>query len=307
MITPDELARIVALQRVIQHAVAAPELAEIEQHKTEGYRALGVPARDGAALAESDTRRIVVYRKLVRGTLVDAVRAQIPRTAARLGDRYGALVDAWVETELPRSQVLRDVAYELAVWAEPQLRAEEPYLADLLRYELFEFDSHVAVDRNVVVSDELAADQIVAFSGSTRLARFDHAVHRLVDDVDDRTIPEAGRTGVLGYRDENGRFRQMVLTPMATAIVAEMLIEGQPLAAAVRRACTAESKPVTPRLLEAIGKVIEDLAQRGVILGGHRDGPPPPDPSPYFRWLYDAARGASPPASEGAGSPPAPS
>lgn len=295
MIHPEELARLVALQRVIQHAVAAPSPAAVEEHQRAAYRALGVGDRDGEHLAGADPRRILVYRKLVRGTLLDAARAQIPRTAARLGDRYRPLIDAWCEAELPRSQVLRDVAFELAVWAEPRLRAETPILADLMRYELFEFDSYVAVTSTPRVSDELGADQRVAFAGSVRLARFDHAVHRLPDDVEDRTIPEARPTGVLGYRDGDGRFRQMDLTPMATAILAEMLIGAQPLAAAVQRACDAAGKPPTPKLLEGIGKVIEDLAARGAILGGRLDPEPPPDPSPFFRWLYDAGRASFPP------------
>src|SRR5690606_20105553 len=94
------------------------------------------------------------------------------------------------------------------------------------------------------------------------------------------------------------RFRQMDLTPMATAILAEMLIAAQPLATAVQRACAAEQRPVTPKLLEAIGRVIEDLAERGAILGGRLEAAPPPDPSPFFRWLYDADAAAGRPGPE---------
>ena len=120
-----ELERLRAAQRVVQHAVAAREApGDILAARAEGWVSLGLDPRDAEALRavtpDGDVRRIAVYRRLVRHTLRDVIEAQIPRTVARLGEAFDRYTAAYFEEELPRSQILRDVAYEWAAWAAPR-------------------------------------------------------------------------------------------------------------------------------------------------------------------------------------------
>jgi len=288
--------RLLAAQRVLQHAVSTPEApADIIAAQQDGYPGIGLNPRDAAVLANTDHRRIGIYRSLVRFTLREAIELQTPRTIARLGEEaFEHYTRTYFETELPRSQILRDVAYEFAVWACPRWRADKalpPFLADLARYELLEFD--VGTARRVVDSSseeeahgaELAADEGVAFDGSTRLAHFDYAVHKLPEEADDRSEAEHRSTTLLAYRDADGRFRRMLITPLAGHICKRLMVDGQPLAKAVAQACEICGEPLSQRVIDGTALVLEDLAKRGVALGARRAQGPPPATSPFNNWL----------------------
>lgn len=280
------LARIDAAQHVIDHAVRAHDVEAIAVGLREGHPTLD--PRDAETLRATDPRRIRVYRNLVRQNLFDAIRNQLPRTHARMGDEaYARYVGLFCERELPRSQILRDVAFEFAVWASPQLdddRAVPDYLSDLARYELLEFDVHAAEDITVALSaDELVADAPVAFVSTARLGAFEHAVHQLPEDPADTTLPERRATGVFAYRDRAGDYRELDLTPLATAILGRLLGGTETFAEAVLNACAARAVSVDQQVIDGTSQVLADLAERGAVLGATAE--PPPAPSPYARWL----------------------
>ncbi len=298
--TEAELARLRAAQRVVQHAVAAREApADILAARAEGWSRLGLDPRDAEALRAvtpgGDVRRIAVYRRLVRHTLRDVLDAQIPRTVARLGEAFDRYTAAYFEEELPRSQILRDVAYEWAAWALPRWAddpAVPPYAGDLARWELCEFDVYTARKRlepegypPASLGEALAAEHGVAFDGSMRLCRLDHRVHELPDDPADETLPERGEARLLAYRDREGTFRRMTLTPIAFGILRALWRDGGSLAEAVRRACAEANHPIDQRVLDGTGEVLADLAERGVVLGALVIQDPPAPPSPFAHWL----------------------
>lgn len=283
----SERERLLAAQRVLRHAVSAEHDADIEAAQREGYARLGVDPADGAALAATDMRRIRVYRRLVRGTLRGAIENQLTLTAARMGDEaYRRHVALFAEEELPRSQVLRDVAYEFARWAAPRLRADAalpPYLADLARFELLEFDVHTAERKPVdTVGDELGADLAVAFDTTARVGSFVYAVHEMPPEG----APEARPAGVLAYRDAEGKYRQLDLTRLATAILGGLMIERRPFARAVAEACAALAVGIDQRVVDGTAELMADLAERGVVLGAADPAAPPSHPSPFFAWLF---------------------
>ena len=290
-----ERERLLAVQRVLQLQVRCEETAAIERERHQGSPSLSLHGDGAEHLRDADLRRVEVYRKLVRATLRSAIEREIPLAAARLGDAYRDWADRFIAEQAPVSQVLRDVAYEFVIWVTPKWRADPSvadYIPDLARYELFEFDVHTAQDsvEAVQVLAGLPPDQGVAFHGSARVARFDHAVHQLPDDVTDRTLPVKRPSGALGYRDADGRYRQMDLTPLATEILLALLVDAQPLAAAVQGACAALGLQPTPKVVEGTASVLSDLAERGVILGGRSLDPAPRPPSPHCHWL---ARGGA--------------
>lgn len=295
--TSAELGRLRALQRVVQHAVRSeagrPALEAAHAERFEGFE---LTPEDGATLASQPLGRLFVYRKMIRGTLHSAIGNELPKLRHRLGPkRYDRYFSAFLEAEATTSRVLRDVAYEFAAWAHPRL-VDDPevadFIPDLMRFELFEFDVYTGkrvLDPSLEVVDELAADRPVAFDGTVRIARFDHAVHRLKDFPANDAVPAAGPVGVLAYRDENNRYRQMDLTPLATSILAGMVLDNKPLAPAVQEACAAHEVDITQEVIEGTSQVLADLGERGAIRGAWATDVPREPPSPYFRWLFKVA------------------
>jgi len=295
--TGPELDRLRALQRVVQYAVRSNAgRTGLEAAHAKRFAGFELPPQDGETLSSQPVGRLHVYRKMIRGTLRSAIGNELPKLRHRLGyERYDRYFAAFLEAEATRSRVLRDVAYEFAVWVHPRLVADPEvaaFVPDLMRFELFEFDVYTGrrvLDPSLEVVEELPADRPVAFDGTVRIARFDHAVHRLKDIVTSDAIPMNEPTGVLAYRDGDNRYRQMDLTPLATSILAGMILDDKPLATAVREACAAHDAAITPEVIEGTSQVLADLAERGAIRGAWVHDVPKPPPSPYLRWLYEVA------------------
>jgi hypothetical protein len=278
---PRERERLASLQRLLQDVVKLASPAGLDE-----ILSRGLEPGDAAVLARTDPRRLLVYRKLVRGTLRDAVRRQIPRAAETLGtsafERYAAL---FCDEELPRSPILRDVAYELCAWAEPRWRADArlpAHLADLARYELCEFDVYTSPSRPHPEEQPLEAHRAVAFDDTVRLARFSHAVHRLEDD---REPAAREPTALLLYRDGEGEIARMELTAAASTLLARLLVEGEPLAGSVEHASLRHGEALDARMIESTAQLLADLAERGVVLGPRDPGPLEEPPSPFLSWL----------------------
>ncbi|WP_437709345.1 putative DNA-binding domain-containing protein [Sorangium sp. So ce448] len=136
---PPELA---ALERALQRSVTAPDGEALAADPRAWLARAGLEGPDLEAMAALPPKRLLLYRSLIRRGLTGAIRAGIPRTAARLGARFEADVARFIEAEPPRSRYLRDVAFEFVGFAalrwagDPEVPA---YLADLARHELAAF------------------------------------------------------------------------------------------------------------------------------------------------------------------------
>ncbi len=267
---PPEAESHRALLSAMTRLVRAPEAPTAIAGDARAWLAAGGVAPDDAArLADLGAHRLLVYRRHVRRTLVQAVQLEIPRTAARLGDAFGPWVDRWIEEEAPRSRYFRDVAFEFVAWAAPRWAEDArvpAYLGDLARHELVQFEVGCALDGEGGAS-EMALDRAVRFSPSTRLCRYDHAVHRLDAALDARDVPERTPTALLVYRDAEQEARFLELTPLAAAIL-ERLLQGKPLGEAVTGACEAAAVAVDPAVTGSTAALLGDLLERGAILGG---------------------------------------
>jgi hypothetical protein len=288
----DELARLASLERLLQRMVAidgGPQAIEALQKGN--FTGFDLDPRDAAALGTTDVRKLDVYRKLVRGTFVESARLEFPLAAARLGALYHEYVHEFCRAELPRSPILRDVAFELVAFALPLWHADPrvpPWLGDLARFELLDFAVHSAEqDPTPPASEELPADRPVRFDGSCRLGRFDWSVHDLPDDPNDKSEPERAPTALLLYRDRKNEVRRLTLTPLAARIVELLLIERLALGEAVRTACAREHRTLDSSVIEGISTVLADLGERGAVLGA--DDPNRPEKErAWLGWLYDA-------------------
>jgi hypothetical protein len=282
-----EAERYEALLAALQRMVRAPEAPDaLAADATAWLSAGGLGAGDAAQLAALGPNRLLVYRRHVRRALGRAVRQEIPRTAARLGDAFAIWVDRWIDEESPRSRYFRDVAFEMVAWAAPRWARDAgvpAYLGDLARHELVYFEVASAPDPPHDGGDpqtpgpagpepagdagEIALDRGVRFDPSTRLCRYAHAVHRLDAALDSRDVPVAEPTALLAYRDAEHDVRFLELTQLAAAIL-DRLLSGELLGRAVVAACEALAHPVDAAVTGSTAALLGDLVDRGVVTAG---------------------------------------
>ncbi|MFO0763077.1 MAG: putative DNA-binding domain-containing protein [Byssovorax sp.] len=268
----EERARLAGALATVQHLVRAPDAeARLAVDRAAFLAEGGAAPADRAHLAAAPDRRLLLYRKLVRGGLTRAIAIELPRTAARMGERFEAWIERFIEEEGPRSHYLRDVAFELLAWAAPRW-ADDPsvpgYLGDLARHELSGFDVAAAPeDPRGPSGEDLDLDRAVRFDRAARLHRYDHAVHLLLADLDARDEPPREPTALLAYRDAEHEVRYLALTPLAAAIV-ERLLGGATLRDGVMGGAAALGQPLDGAVLAGTAALLDDLRQRGVVLGG---------------------------------------
>lgn len=268
---PDDAARFPALLGAVASLVRAPGVEARIALDPEGFFVDGgLGAVDAASLAALGDRRLLVYRKLVRRGLAGAIRLEIPRTAARLGDAFEAWIERFIDEEAPRSHYLRDVAFELVAWAAPRWAADARvpcFLGDLARHELTGFEVGSAEDDRGPTGIDLDLDGVARFHGSVRLARYEHAVHRLLADEAARDVPAREPVALLAYRDAEHEVRYLELTPLAAAILDRLLL-GETLRSAVVGAAAALGEALGPEVLGGTARLLDDLVARGALLGG---------------------------------------
>jgi hypothetical protein len=229
----------------------------------------GVPALDAEALGES-SERLAVYRDLVRGNLLEALRLSIPRSMARLGPLFGEYFDRFLQEHAPRTHYLRDVTPELLGFCAPLWAADARVPAYIHELGLHE-SLHIEVSALPTlprghVAAPLALERGVAVGAALRLVHYRHAVHELPDDESDRTLPAERSVALLVYRSPEHEVRYLELTPLASGII-ERLLAGDTLGGAVQGAAAAAGSALTEAVLAGAAKLLADLAERGVIWG----------------------------------------
>lgn len=226
-------------------------------------------APDERAAIEAAPERFLVYRKLVRNTLRNAVALAIPRTLARLGPLFDEYFERFLAERGPRTHYLRDVTTELLDFVAPlwQTDARVPaWTHDLARHEALEIV--VASLGEAVVPRALGpldAERPLAFIEAVRVVRYAFAVHRLPASEDDRSAPLAEPTALFVYRDAEHDVRYLELTPLA-AVFVERLLAGESMKQALLGACArcgAEPSAALPGTAALLG----DLSARGALLG----------------------------------------
>lgn len=264
--------------RAMQRAMVAACFGRIpEERVTAGLRELlsenGVGDEDVQAIVGASPR-FWLYRRLVRGNLLDIVHRMMPRARARINEAaagaFDAVVDAFLDEVGPRTHHLRDVPTEVLAWASPRWTADPAvprYAIDLAVYELAEFQMGVAVaPAEAPPVSDVVVDRPLSFAETKRLLTLDHAVHELPEAIADRTAPREERTHLLAYRDAADVVRFLHLTPLAAAIL-ERLFAAQTLAEALPAACASEGTTLSDGILADTASLLADLAERGVFLG----------------------------------------
>lgn len=232
----------------------------------------GVEGDDLDAIEAVGAERFLVYRSLVQNRMRNTIADFIERTTARLGMKRlrGDFAD-WMEQTAAHSPYLRDVPAEFVAWVAPRWLEDDAvpnYLVDLAQHELLEYD--IRNDHRGGESPtglDLALDKPLRFDGAARLMTYDYAVHKMSAEVDDTEPPEEVSSRLLVYRDPNAKVRYLELTPLAHAVLVELIEHHKPVADGLRAACESLGEPLDDDRLAIAATLLSDLAERGVLLG----------------------------------------
>jgi hypothetical protein len=255
-----------ALEAAVSALVHGPS---VDPRDADAFLARYDFSEDDRAALRAEFERLLVYRRLVRGTLREAVELAIPRTIARLGAVFDAYFDRFLAERGPRTHYLRDVTTELLDFCAPlfAVDARVPAWAhDLARHEALQIV--VSSLRERVSPRELAPLELergLCFVEAARVARYAFAVHRLPSDEADRTPPVRERTALFVYRDPEHDVRYLELSPLAAALL-ERLLLGETLKASLLAAC-AETETDPAAALDGTARLLAELAARGALLG----------------------------------------
>jgi hypothetical protein len=220
-----------------------------------------------AHLLSQDPARLMVYRQLARNTLRGAVTLALPRASARLGERFEGLFSTFLAQRSTESHFLRDVTRDfLSFCAEADTRDVPPYIWELAELEATRIFVAAAPNTEDIPAFELDLARGLLFVEATRVLNFRHAVHKLSEDEEDRSVPDEKPTHLLSYRDPNNEVRYLELSALA-ALVVTRLLNGAALGSAIQGACEESGEALSADVLADCAQVLSDLAERGALMG----------------------------------------
>ncbi len=219
---------------------------------------------------------------------------------------FGEAFDSFCDARGPRSHYLRDVTAEFLDFFEERFAADARvpgFLLELGRLEAAQIEIAAAPSRRELREKDVpyehphadlaartepnAAPRLspqkelpqapapdaelhlargIRFIDACRLFRFEHAVHRLPEDVEDRSTPKPQATFLLIYRSPEHDVRYLELSPVAEAIL-RRLLGGSTLEAALVEGSSEGGVPLDDSVLAGTAHLLADLAERGVLLG----------------------------------------
>ena len=230
----------------------------------------GVSGADARRIRDREIRRLGVYRELVRNTLRGALRIAIPRTIARLGDVFEEYFGRFTEAGRPTTRYLRAVIGEFLDFCEPHWAQDPrvmPYAHELARHEAL----HIEVGSTEPLEaprelGELGIEARLLFTEASRLVHYTYAVHRLRDDLDDRSDPDPTPVDLFVYRSPAHEVRYLELSPAAAAIL-RRLLRGETLGASLRESAAELGVALDAPMIRGTAELLADLAERGALLG----------------------------------------
>lgn len=215
--------------------------------------------------------RWLVYRDLVRNRLMTVIAAALPCTKRAIGEAaFGRAADEWLGTGGPKTRYLRHVPSELARFAVPVWQdTEAPWIADLARYEITEWEIRHAPPNSVPEAD-LAFDRRPIIGTAVRVLRLGHPVHQ-------KPTPEDGYgpkpTIVCLYRDASHRSVPLELNALAADLLEAWQLGDRTLVECIEQVAAAHGTEIGPAFIEKLSAMIADFIDCGIILGGRASSP----------------------------------
>jgi hypothetical protein len=270
------------MQRALESALAeltlGPEILPADAGAIDAWLARHEVAADDAQALRRDFPRLLVYRRLVRKNLRDALLSSIPRTIARLGARFERDFDDFLRLSPPVTRFLKDLTPSFLEFALPRWAADETvaeYLSDLARHEALQIEVATLLTRpKRNVPAELGLEDPVEFIDATRLVHYEFAVHRLPEDEQSRILPERAAVALLVYRSPEHEVRYLELGVFAAELLSGLHTRRLGLRAALMEAAAKLALRLDDELLAGSARLLADLAEREVLLGKSSPHPP---------------------------------
>jgi hypothetical protein len=239
------------------------------------------PAPSDGALQRlgGQARRWLVYRRMVRARFADVLGEALERFRTVIGvEPFAALVERFLAASPPASPYLRDVPGEFLRFLEglrgPEAEALPPFTLDLARFECAELElAHVPDERVEVAPLDMHLHAVL--SPAARLLELDHDLSSVVAapappvDVAEGAAPPPRRDwAICVYRDaKTNDVEFLELTAMAARIVRGIHRDEAPLVDIAKSAAAEAGAPIDSSFAGALGTLLADLVERGVIVG----------------------------------------
>lgn len=221
-----------------------------------------------------------VYRQLVNNGLRGVCHRFLARCRSHRGRAsFEGDLDRWLAGPGPRSSFLRDLPQEFFSFIRDSWKEDPqcpPYLEDLARHELIEFEVEAAPDTDPPIKERpLTLEDRLCFRSTATLLHYDHAVHLLSEDPAEQTPPPARASVLLAYRDADHDVRYLELSEMGSALV-QRLLDGARLGEAVLAQARQDQamrsdEQVQDNYLERVLGLLGELSERGALLGPRGD------------------------------------
>lgn len=211
--------------------------------------------------------RWLLYRRMVRARFADVIGDAFERFRAAIGtDAFSQLVDRFLALHPPTSPYLRDVPGEFLRFVEgpdgvalaaPGL---PPLALDVARFECAELEAgHAAPAEDAEVA-AFDMDLAAALSPSVRLLELER-------DPTGQAGSPAGFAACV-YRDpKTHEVESLELTPMAARILRGIERGEAALVDIVKAAASEAQIAIDADFVEALGALLADFVERGVIAG----------------------------------------
>jgi len=234
-------------------------------------------------LVQQPSSRLLIYRQLVRATLMQVLELAMPRAIARLGSTFETIFEDFLDSQAFKSRFLRDITPIFLDYYKAHVSANVPrYIGELAQLEAARISVAAQLTmtphKKPVSSDapdqiglenqehELALELGLQFTEASELLEFSYAVHQLPEAVDDKSVPPMRPTYLLAYRDPQNDIRYMDLSPLASSLL-HHLKQGAHLGDAIEKACSKLGQALSPEVLNGCATLLANLSERGLVLG----------------------------------------
>jgi len=212
---------VLALQRSLVEAALMPDPGPLERDPAGFAAGRGLPPGDQAAFVRFKDR-LLVYRQLIRGDLVEPVEATCCVTRALL-EQAGLWEDclaAFLESRGARSLFYRDMSATFLGWLAATGWGQDrwPFLLQLAHCELLSalVARHPGGDPAPGLRPRPRLGDRLVLDAPTQVVTYQYQVHLVSREA---PIPAPGTAHLMAYRNAEGLARWLELTPATAALV----------------------------------------------------------------------------------------
>ena len=229
--------------------------------------------------------RWLLYRRMVRDRFAGVLAEGFERFRAAAGaEAFDELVDRFLAVRPPASPYLRDVPGEFLQFLEGEgasmVSALPAFALELARFECAELEAaHAPAAEGDLDSFDL--QHYAVLSSSARLLELEHDLSAALGEPQQALAlgGEAASPGsaMLVYRDPKTHdVESLLLTPMAARLIRGIARGEGALVDIVKTAANEARIVIDAAFVEALGTLLADLVERGVIAGSRAraDGEP---------------------------------